>query len=91
MQGVSEKIGINFWTIKPAIKSLRKEPYTVSNEGVIIAQPSYEINDGFLSLGFREPVMRNNQPEDRNFFIISTQEGCILHDDKIFQNSQRAR
>lgn len=43
----------------------------------IIAHPSYEVNQIFMSLGFRETVITNNQVEDKNFYIISGKDISI--------------
>lgn len=50
---------------------------TQNEHDIILAHPSYEVNQAFLSLGFREMVISNNQPEDKNFYIISTKDISI--------------
>ena len=50
----------------------------------IIAHPSYEVNQTFMSLGFRETVISNNQPEDRNFYILSGKD-ISIHKENVFK------
>jgi hypothetical protein len=89
-KALSKKIDVNYRTIKSAVKVFEKgkEP-VISESNIIIVHPSYDIHNDFLVLGFRETVVKNNQPEDRNFFVISTQEGYILHDEKILQYADK--
>lgn len=57
---------------------------TQNEHDIIIAHPSYEVNQTFLSLGFRETVLSNNQPEDRNFYVISRKD-ISIHKDTVFK------
>ena len=56
----------------------------ISERNVAIAHPAYE-GDYFLSLGFREMVIVDDKPQDRNFYIISYGDQFILHDSIILQ------
>lgn len=57
----------------------------ISERNVAIAHPAYEVNSDFLSLGFREMVIVDDKPQDRNFYIISYGDQFILHDSSILQ------
>ncbi len=57
---------------------------TQNEQDIIIAHPSYEVNQTFLSLGFRETLISNNQPEDKNFYIISRKD-ISIHKDTVFK------
>lgn len=56
----------------------------VIEENVLIVHPSYEINADFMSLGFKETVIVDNTPIERNFYVIATQDGFTVHDTVIF-------
>ncbi|MBI2472798.1 MAG: DUF3631 domain-containing protein [Planctomycetes bacterium] len=55
---------------------------------IIIAHPSYEVNQTFMSLGFRETVISNNQPEDKNFYIISRKD-ISIHKENIIKCEEK--
>jgi hypothetical protein len=85
-KALSKKIDVNYRIIKSAVKVFEKgkEP-VITDNNIIIAHPSYDIKNDFMVLGFRETIVSGNEPEDRNFYIISTNEGFRLHDNKILQ------
>lgn len=85
-KSLSKKLEVSFRTVKQAVKAFEKdkEP-TITDNNIILAHPSYEINSDFAVLGFRETIVRGNEPQDRNFYIISTNEGFKLHDDKVLK------
>lgn len=58
--------------------------HTDNEHDIIIAHPSYEVNQTFMSLGFRETVISNNQPEDKNFYIKSGKD-ISIHKEHLFQ------
>lgn len=58
--------------------------HTDNEHDCIIAHPSYEVNQIFMSLGFREMIITNNQPEDKNFYIISGKD-ISIHKDTVFK------
>lgn len=60
-----------------------------SDRDITIAHPAYEVNCEFLSLGFRETVITDDKPEDRNFYIISHGDQFILHDSHILKLKNR--
>lgn len=51
----------------------------------IIAHPSYEVNHEFVSLGFRETIVKGDRPEEANFYIISAKTGLSLQETKSFK------
>jgi hypothetical protein len=56
-----------------------------TDSNIVIAHPSYEIKCNFMSLGFRETVVINELPSQRNFYLIATDNRYALHDKPIFQ------
>ncbi|GAN33974.1 MULTISPECIES: DUF3631 domain-containing protein [Candidatus Brocadia] len=58
--------------------------HTDNEHDIIIAHPSYEVNQTFMSLGFRETVISNNQPEDKNFYIKSGKD-ISIHKEHLFK------
>ena len=60
-----------------------------SDRNIIIAHPAYEVNCNFLSLGFRETIIEDDKPKDRNFYIISHDDTFTLSDSNIFQHKDR--
>ena len=83
---LSKRIGANYRTVRNEIKTYeQKKESVITDNNIIIAHPSYEINDDFMSIGLRETVVENNEPQDRNFYLIAVDDGCILHHNKISQ------
>ena len=66
------------------INSLKN--HGASDRNIIIAHPAYEVNCNFLSLGFRETIIEDDKPKDRNFYIISHDDTFTLSDSNIFQH-----
>ena len=60
-----------------------------SSRNIVIAHPAYEVNCEFLTLGFREIVIVEDKPTDRNFYIISHDDKFTLHDSNILQLKNR--
>ncbi|TVL97894.1 MAG: hypothetical protein CV087_21915 [Candidatus Brocadia sp. WS118] len=60
-----------------------------SERNVILAHPAYEVGCNFLSLGFRETIVEDNKPKDRNFFIISHDDTFSIQDSNVFQHKNR--
>ncbi|KHE92127.1 MAG: hypothetical protein K8F52_01785 [Candidatus Scalindua rubra] len=52
---------------------------TESEQEITIAHPSYEVSQTFMSLGFRETVVSNNQKKTKTF---------ISYQEKIYQYTQ---
>ncbi|OQY97434.1 MAG: hypothetical protein B6D35_15020, partial [Candidatus Brocadia sp. UTAMX2] len=59
------------------------------NRNPVIAHPSYEANDEFLSLGFRETIIEDDKPKDRNFYVISHDDIFSISDSDIFQHKNQ--
>lgn len=53
-------------------KNIRKKKQLgeFTSSDVLIAHPSYEVHQDFMSLGFRRTVIRRGKPRDENFFVI---------------------
>ena len=61
----------------------------LSDRNIVIAHPAYEVNCNFLNLGFRETIIEDDKPKDRNFYIISHDDTFTLSDSNIFQHKGR--
>jgi len=86
IKALSKKLKINYYIIKRTIKSYQKENIIITPESnIIIAHPSYEIHQDFISLGFRETIIIDDKPQDRNFYIIATPNGIKICNNPIFQ------
>ncbi|OPY81800.1 MAG: hypothetical protein A4E65_00989 [Syntrophorhabdus sp. PtaU1.Bin153] len=47
----------------------------VITENILIAHPACEVNDLFMSLGFKESVIENGKPTEQNFYLVMGDEG----------------
>lgn len=47
--------------------------------------PSYEISSGFMSIGFRETVIVDNNPQDRNFYLFVRDKNYTLIKENVLQ------
>lgn len=83
-----EKTNISKKALQKEIKALAeavKEPQTTKHENIILAHPSFEVNQDFVSIGFRETIIVEDEsgipkPVEQNIYIISTPEEIILHE-----------
>ena len=78
---IAKKLGVQAKTL---LTVLDQGAATVTHTDIVIANPSCEINQAFMSLGFKETVLVDNQPRERNLFIIATHAGFVLNDSAIF-------
>ena len=74
-QALSKKTGIPLRDINHDMKKARKADAKAIDENVLIVHPSYDIRQGFMSLGFKETVVIDNKPTDRNIYLVSTTDG----------------
>ena len=65
--------GASVRSLKNDLKAIMAEASNamITDEKIILMHPAYDIKDGFLVIGFRETVIVNNLPEDRNIFLVS--------------------
>ncbi|MCF6154479.1 MAG: hypothetical protein E3K36_04340 [Candidatus Brocadia sp.] len=86
IQDLSKRTGIAKGALKGDMKSLSAKVGVneTASENIVVVHPSYEVNDDFMSLGFRETVIEGNTPKDRNMFILFTGSGYDLCEDAIF-------
>jgi len=65
--------GASVRSLKNDLKTIMAEASNtmITDEKIILMHPAYDIKDGFLVMGFRETVIVNNLPEDRNLFLVS--------------------
>ncbi|MBF0517108.1 MAG: hypothetical protein HQK97_08320, partial [Nitrospirae bacterium] len=71
--------------IKREIKSLNPKKETSVEDNHIIAHPSYEINHDFMSLGFRETIVSDGVPIDRNFYLIAKDGSFYFHEGGVYK------
>jgi|GEM_PF-568108 len=86
VKALSNRIHVSVHSIRKAVEVyIPKEVRTVIGENIIIAHPSYEVNSAFLSLGFKETVVINDRPQERNIYIISYGNKYMLNDKPVLQ------
>lgn len=79
IQSLAERLSIGVRTVRSEISKLADANNSVGeNENVLIAHPSYEINEHFMSLGLKETAIVGNRVEERNFYVVSTESGMRL-------------
>lgn len=77
--------GIKEASIRKDVKKLSaSEPVQplLGTSNIILAHPSYEIHQDFMALGFRETIVVDDKPKDRNVYIIATADGQYHLTDK---------
>ncbi len=86
IKDLAERLGVSITTVKNSLKPFYKETQEKSiDRNIVIAHPAYEVNEDFLSLGFREKVIIDDAPQDRNFYLIGKEEGFSVHEgDSVF-------
>ena len=84
---LSEKTGISKRAIGRDVKSFIKVETSQSeiDTGCKIVHPSYDINDDFIILGFKETVVIDNKPEERNIYIFGKNNNFQLIKEDVFQ------
>lgn len=82
-----DRFGIQSSKIDAFIDQLKT--WGISERNIILAHPAYEVGCNFLSLGFRETVVEDNKPKDRNFYIISHDDIFVIQDSNLFQHKDR--
>jgi hypothetical protein len=70
---ISAKTGISKVSLKRELLAMLQESRTVKKiwKDVCLVHPAYDFQMDFLSLGFRETVVENEEPVDQNFYITS--------------------
>jgi hypothetical protein len=90
LRALSTKKGVSLRTLKSDLKRVTDKSHEsiISDEKIILTHPAYDIKDGFLTLGFKETLVVNNIPVDRNLFLVTkgtrfyiTQETFLKIDD----------
>ena len=82
---LSDARGIKEASVRKDIKKISAfEPAQplLGNSNIILAHPSYEIHQDFMALGFRETIIVDEKPSDRNIYIIATADGLYHLTDK---------
>lgn len=89
-KALAKKLDIHIRFVRNEIKGYErdKEP-AIKDNNIIIAHPSYHIDHDFISLGFRETVVIDSRPEDKNFYVISNQDGIRLYASKVLQHADK--
>ncbi|MBF0487211.1 MAG: hypothetical protein HQK98_03535 [Nitrospirae bacterium] len=84
-KALSSRLKVNYSTIKREIKSHNPKKETSVEDNHIIAHPSYEIHQDFMSLGFRETVVSDGVPVDRNFYLIAKDGSFYFHEGGVYK------
>ncbi|MBF0488756.1 MAG: hypothetical protein HQK98_11415 [Nitrospirae bacterium] len=84
-KALSKKLNVNYSTIKREIKSHCPKKETSIEDNHIIAHPSYEIHQDFMSLGFRETIVSDGVPVDRNFYLIAKDGNFYFHEGGVYK------
>jgi len=79
-KALSKQISVSVHSIKKALKKYMQAEVTVTDGNIIIAHPSYEINQGFISIGFKETVITDNRPDSRNVYLVCRDNEYKLHE-----------
>jgi hypothetical protein len=66
---LAARLDISVATIKKGVKGARVEEIQ-TEDNVIIAHPAYDTNSDFISLGFKETIVKNDRPVDQNIYIV---------------------
>jgi hypothetical protein len=82
---LAKRLDVNYRTVRNTVKAYERDKEPAIKDNNIIAHPSYHIDHDFISLGFRETVVIDSKPEDKNFYVISNQKGIYLHESKVLQ------
>ena len=78
---IAKKLGLQTKTL---FFELNRDAAAVTDTGIVIAHPSYEINQTFMSLGFKETVLVDDKPQERNLYVIATDTGFVLNNSTTF-------
>ncbi len=82
---LAKTLGISKKAITQTIKEKYQKAEPTVETNVVIAHPSYHIDTDFMSLGFRETVIIDDTPVDRNFYVIGRGNSYQIHDSRVFQ------
>ncbi|MCX5803485.1 MAG: DUF3854 domain-containing protein [Proteobacteria bacterium] len=82
---LSKQIGVSVHSIRKALKANALVEVTVADDNIIIAHPSYEINQGFISIGFKETVITDNRPDSRNVYLVCKDNEYKLHEQSFIE------
>jgi len=79
--------GASIRSLKNDMKALiaEKPDVVTTGEKIILAHPSYHVCDDFLVIGFQETVIVNNNPEDRNLFLVADGSNYYLTGEKFLK------
>lgn len=84
---LAEKSGASVRSLKNDLKAImaEKEEVVITNEKIVLAHPSYDVREDFLVIGFKETIVVNNNPEDRNIFIFTDGKEYNLTNEKFLK------
>lgn len=87
LKTLAEKYNVSIRSLKNDLKSLMTEEarIVITNEKIILAHPSYDVREDFLVIGFKETVVINNNPEDRNLFLVNYENNYFLTGEKFLK------
>ncbi|MEI7636109.1 MAG: BT4734/BF3469 family protein [Syntrophus sp. (in: bacteria)] len=87
LKALATTSGASVRSLKNDLKAIMAESTetVITDEKIILAHPSYDVREDFLILGFRETVIVNNAPEDRNVFLVNDVKKYHLTSEKFLK------
>jgi hypothetical protein len=80
--------GASVRSLKNDLKAIMEEMTigtVITDEKIILVHPSYDVREDFMVLGFRETVIVNNNPDDRNLFLVNDVKQYHLTSEKFLK------
>ncbi len=86
---LSDKTGVDKRAIRRQIKTYTCHASVEATDNLTIAHPSYEVHAQFISLGFKETVLEQNKPQQRNIYLVGTGDTFKLYDSGIVDMGEK--
>jgi hypothetical protein len=83
LTALSKKLKVSKRALQTDMAATRSKLHTEADTEVTILHPSYDVTKELLSLGFRETVVVQNSPQDRNIFLLSRGDAITLTDETV--------
>ena len=84
---IAKKLGLQTKTL---FFELNRDAAAVTDTGIVIAHPSYEINQTFMSLGFKETVLVDDKPQEKESICHRNRHGlCSQQQHDVFLGDEK--
>ncbi|CAG0940775.1 partial DNA primase, partial [Candidatus Brocadiaceae bacterium] len=84
IRDLARKTGHTVSDLKRAVGEITEnQRRETADSDITIAHPGYEVNQDFMSLGFRETIISGDHTEDRNLYLVSNDGKYELSHDTI--------